>query len=98
MNSNLFQTILTAAITICGILTSILLSVGCTTLPTGALDCSASTLGATWIPYLAIIASALGIVKLIVAAFQGKLVAPTAVVATTGAPGTVHPADVVAPK
>ena len=41
------------------------------------------------------IVHALGIVKLITGAITGKLVAPTAVVSSSGARGTVHP-DLVA--
>ena len=95
MNSNLFQTILTALLTLCGVATTILLSFGCTQDVAGAINCAAST-APTWLaPYLVIAASALGIVKLITGAITGKLVAPTAVISTSGASGTVHP-DVVA--
>jgi hypothetical protein len=93
MNSNLFQTILTVLITVSGLATSILVSMGCVDVA-GSLNCATSS-APTWLaPYLVMIASALGIVKLILAAFTGKLTAPTVVVSTTGAPNTVRPSSV----
>jgi hypothetical protein len=94
MNSNLFQTILTVLLTVCGIVTSILLGFGCTQDAAGAVSCAASSAPSWLAPYLVIVASALGIVKLITGAITGKLTLPTAVVSTSGASGTVHP-DVV---
>lgn len=80
MNSNLFQTILTVIISVCGILTTILVSLGCTANATGALDCSTAS-GPTWlVPWLVIVAAILGPVKLILASFEGKLTAPTVAV------------------
>jgi hypothetical protein len=93
MNSNLFQTILTVLITISGLATSLLVSMGCTDVA-GSLNCATSS-APTWLaPYLVMAASVLGVVKLIVAAFTGKLTAPTAVVSTSGAAGTVNPRSV----
>ena len=93
MNSNLFQTILTALVTISGIATSILISLGCHDVA-GAVNCVGSTAPAWMIPYLAIATSILGIIKLITAVFTGKLTAPTAVVSNSGALGTVAPRNV----
>ena len=91
MNSNLFQTILTVLLTLCGVATTILLSFGCTQDAAGAVSCAASS-ASTWLaPYLVIAASALGIVKLITGAFTGKLMLPTVAVTKSGAAGTVHP-------
>ena len=95
MNSNLFQTILTVLLTACGVLTSILLAFGCTQDVTGALNCAASSAPEWLVPWLVVAASALGIVKLITGAITGKLAAPTAVVSSSGARGTVHPDLVV---
>lgn len=81
MNSNLFQTILTVAITISGFLTTILLALGCKDVA-GAIDCSTAS-GPTWlIPYLVIAATVSGFLKLIIKFFQGKgaLINPTIVV------------------
>lgn len=94
MNSNFFQTILTVLLTACGVVTSILLGFGCAPDASGTLNCAASSAPEWLVPYLVVAASALGIVKLITGAITGKLVAPTAVVSSSGAPGTVHP-DVV---
>ena len=93
MNSNLFQTILTLAITISGIATSVLLSLGCHDVA-GAISCVGSTAPAWLAPYLIIATSFLGILKLVIAAFSGKLVKPTVVVSDSGKPGTVSPAAV----
>lgn len=95
MNSNLFQTILTVLLTACGIVTSILLGLGCTQDVAGAVSCAASSAPSWLAPYLVIAASALGIVKLITGAITGKLVLPTAVVSVSGDTGTVHPNAVV---
>ncbi len=93
MNSNLLQTILTALLTISGIATSILLSVGCQDIA-GSISCVASNAPTWLVPYLGIAASVLGIVKLVLAAFNGKLTAPTVVVSDSGKAGTVTPAQV----
>ena len=95
MNSNLFQTVLTVLLTACGVLTSILLALGCTQDVTGAINCAASSAPEWLVPWLVVAASALGIVKLITGAITGKLVAPTAVVSNSGARGSVHPELVV---
>lgn len=77
MNTNLFQTILTVIMTVCGVLSTVLVSLGCTANATGALDCSNAS-GPTWlVPWLVIIAAVLGPIKLILASFEGKLTAPT---------------------
>ena len=94
INSNLFQTILTVMLTVTGIATSVLLNMGCHDV-SGTINCVGSTAPSWLLPYLGIIATALGILKLIIAALTGKLVKPTAVIATNGAVGTVHPTDVV---
>ena len=89
MNTNLFQTILTVLITISGIATSLLVSMGCTQSVNGSLNCATTSAPAWLVPYLVIAASVLGIVKLIIAAFDGKLSAPTVAVSKTGTTGTV---------
>jgi hypothetical protein len=96
MNSNFFQTILTILITVSGLATSALLSLGCKDIA-GTLNCATSSAPSWLAPYLVVIASALGFTKLIIAAFTGKLVAPTVVVSKSGAPGTVSP-TFVTPK
>lgn len=79
MNSNYFQTILTVLVTVSGIATSVLLSLGCHELG-GSISCVASN-APTWLaPYLVIATSVLGVLKLIIGAFTGKLTAPTQVV------------------
>lgn len=80
MNSNLFQTILTVLMTVSTLASMLLVSFGCIESPTGTMLCSASTAPAWLTPYLAIAATGLGFLKLIIAFFQGKLVAPTKVV------------------
>ena len=81
MNTNLFQTLLTVAVTVSGILSSILVSFGCSAAPlTGALDCSHSSAPIWLVPYLVGTASVLGIVKLLLATFEGKLALPTVTV------------------
>ena len=94
MNSNLFQTILTVLLTISGVATSVLLSMGCHDAG-GSLSCLGASAPTWMLPYLGIIATALGILKLIIAALTGKLTAPTAVVSNSGKVGTVAPIDVL---
>ena len=97
MNSNYFQTILTVVAGILAMATTILLSMGCTDIA-DKISCVASS-APTWIaPYLAIAASAIGVLKVIIGAFTGKLTKQTAVIATTGDVGTVHPNAVVGSK
>lgn len=94
MNTNLFQTILTTVGIVLAGITTILLSMGCTTLATGALSC-ATTSAPTWLaPYLITIVAIINIVKVIISAIGGKLAAPTAVINNSGAAGTVTPAQV----
>ena len=80
MNSNLFQTILTVLLTVSSIGTMLLLNMGCTETVAGSLNCAASTAPAWLSPYLAMTATGLGFLKLVIAFFQGKLIAPTKVV------------------
>ncbi len=80
MNSNLFQTILTVLITVSAFASTVLVSFGCIESPAGTMLCSASTAPAWLVPYLAIAASVLGFLKLVIGFFQGKLIAPTKVV------------------
>lgn len=100
MNSNLLQTILTVVTGIVTFATLLLTSFGChdTGIAGTALDCANSSAPTWLIPYLGTAATALVFLKLIISFFQGKLVAPTAVIATTNEPGTVHPSAVVPPK
>lgn len=78
MNSNLFQTILTVLTTVSGLATSLLLGLGCHEVA-GAVTCVGSTAPAWLLPYLAGATGILGVVKLIISAFNGKLTAPTVV-------------------
>jgi hypothetical protein len=48
MNSNLFHNILNVLIAVTAALTAFLLATGCTTLPTGTLECSESWINPTW--------------------------------------------------
>ena len=81
MNTNLFQTILTVIITASGLISSLLVSLGCKASPiTGALDCTAANAPIWLIPYLVGAATVLGIAKLLLAAFEGKLAKPTVAV------------------
>ena len=94
MNSNLFQTILTAVSLGATALTTVLLSLGCSQDATGKLMCVATSAPTWLVPYLATIAAILGMIKLIIAGLTGKLTAPTAVVSNSGASGTVSPSAV----
>lgn len=100
MNTNFLQTLMTTVIAVAGLLTTLLLSVGCThNAVTQAIDC-ANTSAPTWLaPYLVIVASILSFVKLILGAFEGKLTKPTVVVVPEGQgkPGVVTPSQVKAP-
>jgi len=78
MNTNFLQTLMTVLMLLSSFGTSILLGFGCTANQiTGAVDCSASTAPLWLAPYLVIAATVLGIVKMVLAAFEGKLTAPT---------------------
>jgi hypothetical protein len=78
MNTNLFQTILTVLITISGVVSSILVGLGCKAdAVSGALNCDTASVSTQFLPWLAGVASILGIVKLLLAAFEGKLTSPT---------------------
>lgn len=63
MNTNFFHNILNVAIAILGALTAFLLATGCTTLPTGALECSQSWISPT---YTSFAVMALGILKSVI--------------------------------
>lgn len=94
--TNLFRTFLSIAAIVTTVAGQVL---GCSTLASGATVCSASWLT----PQLAAFAATVFIVlNLVLKAFQGGtpgsgLVNKTVVVATTDAPGTVHPASIVKP-
>ncbi len=90
MNSNFFQTMLTILLTISGIATTALLNMGCHDV-SGSLNCIGATAPTWMLPYLGSFATILGILKLVIAAFTGKLTAPTVVVSNSGMPGTVSP-------
>lgn len=94
MNSNLFQTILTVLTALSAIAASILLSLGCHDVG-GSITCIASNAPTWMVPYLGIAASILGILKLVIGAFTGKLVAPTAAISRSGNAGTVLPSSVL---
>jgi hypothetical protein len=59
-NSNAVHNILNVAIALLGAATAFLLATGCTTLPTGALECSGSWISPT---YTAIAITGLGVLK-----------------------------------
>lgn len=81
MNTNFLQTLMTVLILLSSFGTSILLGFGCIANPiTGAVDCSTSNAPVWLAPYLVFAATGLGIVKMIVAAFEGKLTKPTVAV------------------
>ena len=101
MNSNAFQSLLTAITVILGGITAFLIKMGCTPDATGNIGtCDGSALPTWLIPYTAILTAAIPIIKLVIAMFQGKLTAPTAVVVPDGEgkPGVVTQSQVAAPK
>lgn len=67
MNSNLFHNILNVAIALIAAFTAFLIATGCTTLPTGGLECSASWIDPKWttiaITGLAFLKTAINIVR-----------------------------------
>ena len=67
MNSNLFHNILNIVIALVAALTSFLIATGCTALPTGGLECSASWIDPKWttiaITGLAFLKTAINIVR-----------------------------------
>ncbi|PZM07572.1 hypothetical protein [Rhizobium tubonense] len=63
MNSNLAHNLLTAAMVLVAATTAGLSALGCVTLATGALDCSASVLPPT---YSGAIIAGLGIIKIVI--------------------------------
>lgn len=67
MNSNLFHNILNVAIALIAAFTAFLIATGCTTLPTGTLECSASWIDPKWttiaITGLAFLKTAINIVR-----------------------------------
>lgn len=100
MNTNFLQTLMTVAIAISGMLTTLLISMGCThNAVSGALDCANSTAPLWLAPYLVIVASVLSVVKLILGAFEGKLTKPTVPVVPDGQgkPGVVTVSQVKTP-
>jgi len=62
-NSNLWHNILTVAMILVAAITAGLSAYGCVTLPTGALDCSASTIPPAWSGG---IIAALGVLKMVI--------------------------------
>lgn len=60
MNSNLFHNILNVVIIGLSMMTAGLLATGCTTLPTGAIECSKSFLDPAWTSFAIMVA---GVVK-----------------------------------
>ncbi|MBM7048380.1 hypothetical protein [Rhizobium lusitanum] len=62
-NSNLWHNVLTVAMILVAAITAGLSAYGCTTLPTGALDCSASTIPPAWSGG---IIAALGVLKMVI--------------------------------
>jgi citrate lyase beta subunit len=70
MNANAFHNVANVLIALSAGVTAALLATGCTTLPTGAMDCAASWLDPT---YSAAAAAALGVVKSVVNVFRDGL-------------------------
>jgi len=60
MNSNLFHNILNVAIALLAAFTAFLIATGCTTLPTGTLECTESWISPTW---TAIAITGMGVLK-----------------------------------
>ena len=91
MNWNLIRTFMNggAIASAIGMIASFM---GCSTLATGAIDCSTSWLS----PMLAGFATlGFALLNFVIKMFQGQLVAPTVAVSTSGTPGTVKPSAVV---
>ena len=80
MNTNFFQTILTVLALVSGLLSSLLISLGCHLLPNGNMDCTTNTAPVWLAPYLIMAVPALTMIKLILGAFEGKLTKPTVTV------------------
>lgn len=66
-NSNAFHNILNIVIAVLGAITAFLMATGCTTLPTGALECSASWISPT---YTTIAVTALAVLKTVINVFR----------------------------
>lgn len=67
MNTNLIHNILNWAIALLGAITAFLMATGCTTLPTGALECSGSWISPVW---TTVIITALGVAKSLINVFR----------------------------
>lgn len=82
MNTNLFQTLMTVVMLILSGITGLLIKMGCTeNVVTGAIDCSVASGAPTWLtPYLGMAAFGIGILKMVIAFFEGKLTKPTVAV------------------
>lgn len=65
MNTNMIHNILNALMAVLGIATSILVSMGCTQLADGKLDCSASTAPEWLLPWVVGAAGIIGTIKVI---------------------------------
>lgn len=63
MNSNFFHNILNVVIALIAAFTAFLIATGCTTLPTGGLECSASWVAPEW---TAIAVTVLGVLKIVI--------------------------------
>jgi len=63
MNSNLFHNILNVVIALLAAFTAFLIATGCTTLPTGTLECSQSWVDPAW---TAIAVTGLGVLKTVI--------------------------------
>ncbi len=101
MNTNFLQTLMTVGVAISGLMTSLLIALGCKhNALTNALDCTNTTAPLWLAPYLVTAAAVLGVVKLILGAFEGKLVKPTVPVVPDGqgAPGVVTVSQVKTPS
>lgn len=78
MNSNFFQTLMTVFMILSTAGSGILVSLGCTqNVITGALDCTEANAPVWLIPWLVGAAALIGVLKMFLAAFEGKLTAPT---------------------
>ena len=79
MNTNFLQTLLTVVTGVLSFATYLLVSFGCVQdVVSGKLDCSTAAGAPAFIaPYLGMVAAGIVVVKLVLAAFEGKLTKPT---------------------
>jgi hypothetical protein len=89
LNLDAFQSYITVAIAAQGGLIWLLSKAGCVADAAGVFNCTASTAPTWLLPYLPIGITILAILKVVISFTQGKVIAKTAVISSTGAAGTV---------